>query len=529
MKKTKRIRILFLVAVLFTLFFVFSHASLADEDEDNTTNTSSTEDVISPIDEENSIFAQWVKEGQTFSVEGKQLSVAAGDTTTSVILMGEEGVFVIEKNYCKLIGKLNFCLKEFKYTIGGDVVIHGSDTQEFYVVVFAPGPILQIQRKIDNNDIMAGDSGTVTIDIVNSGADPAMNMEYTEVVPSEFEITNTYDIDQYGNTLRWTGSMPGEYTKSFSYTVKARSTYSGTVIATLKYKVGDAVKQITDDMGMKAKALWNMNLDADKTELESGEETRFYVLFSNNAETEQEINLKIEVPGNLNIEATQFNSTSGNTIFWNGTIPVGEDIKFSTAVKVKYPAKTQIKATATGGIGAPVVKYLNMTIATNEPQIYFIHGDIFNLNKSQLKIYIKNPDTFVSIRDLSIKVSSDILNGEGSANEFKPKENNQILAIDFTPEQPGKYPVTAELTYKVGGQTLTVTKTEDIEVIEGKAVEEKLPEPKPEEPKPKELTAEEKAKISRIENLQRRVSWFDKIKKTILFWTADGTSDGTEA
>ncbi|MCX6706732.1 MAG: hypothetical protein NT001_01165 [Candidatus Woesearchaeota archaeon] len=516
MEKTKKLKMMLFFALLFILLFAFANISLADEDND--TNSTNTTVVTSTIDEENSIFAQWVKEGQTFTVGGKQFDVAAGDTTTSVILMGEEGVFVIEKDYCKLIGKLNFCLKSFKYTIGGDVVIHGSDTQEFYIVVFEPGPVLQIQRKIDNNDMMEGDTATVTISIVNSGADPATGMEYTETVPSEFEITNTYDIDQYGNTLKWTGSMPGEYTKSFSYTIKARSRYSGSVTATLTYKVGDAVKQVTSKLGMNAKALWNMNLDADKTELESGEETRLYVLFENNADTEQEINLKIEVPGNLNIEATQFNSTSGNTIFWNGTIPVGEDLKFATAVKVKYPAKTQIKATAAGGIGFPVVKYLNMTVATNDPQIYFIHGDIFSLNKSQLKIYIKNPDTYLSITDLSIKVQSSILSGEGSANEFKPKENNQILAIDFTPEQPGTYPVTAELNYTVGGQTLTISKTENIEVIDKKAVEEKPAEPVPEAPKPKELTAEEKAKISRFEDLKRRMSLFDKIVKTILFW-----------
>ena len=508
MEKITRLKITFFVASLIALLLLFASIALAD-DEDNTTNTSTTGDVIEEIDEEGAIFAQWVKEGQTFTVAGKQFGVAAGDTTTSVILMGDEGVFVIEKDYCKLIGKLNFCLKSFKYSIGGDIVIHGSDTQEFYIVVFEPGPVLQIQRDIDNNDLMEGDSGTVTIDIVNSGADPATGMEYTETIPPEFEITNTYDIDQYGNTLKWMGSMPGEFTRSFSYTIKARSRYSGTVTATLKYRVGDAVKQITDDMGLRAKALWNMNLDADKTELESGEETRFYVLLENNADTEQEIDLKIEVPGNLNIEATQFNSTSGNTMFWNGTIPVGEELKFATAVKVKYPAKTQIKATAAGGIGTPVVKYLNLTVETNDPQIYFIHGDIFNLNKSQLKIYIKNPDTFVSIRDLSIKVNSSLFSGEGSASEFKPKENNQILAIDFTPEQPGRYPVTAELTYKVGGQTLTVTKTENIDVIERKASEE---------PKPKELTAEEKAKVSSVEDLKRRVSLFDMMLKTILFW-----------
>src|SRR3989344_3075033 len=144
MEKTGMIKIIFLAALLVISLSVFSHASLADEDEDNTTNTSDTGDVIEEIDEEGAIFTQWVKEGQTFAVGGKQFGVAAGDTTTSVILMGDEGVFVIEKDYCKLIGKLNFCLKSFKYSIGGDIVIHGSDTQEFYIVVFEPGPVLQI-------------------------------------------------------------------------------------------------------------------------------------------------------------------------------------------------------------------------------------------------------------------------------------------------------------------------------------------------------------------------------------------------
>jgi hypothetical protein len=519
MDKKKKISALFAIAIVLMIFFMISAASLAEEDDNSTNSTDENEEPESTIDEENAIFAQWIKEGDSFTVSGKLYSAAAGDTTTSAIIMGEEGVFVIDENTCKMISKLNFCLKEFQYSIGGDVVIHGSDTMRFYLVVLEPGPVLKIEREIDNDELMVGDSGKVTIDIINSGSDPATGMEYTEIVPPEFDITNTYGLEQYGNTLKWTGAMPAEYTKSFSYNIRAKERYSGTVTATLKYKVGEAIRQMTSKLGMRSKALWNINLDADKTDLEVGEETRFYVLLENAAETDQDLNLSVEFPSTLSIEATHFNSTYGNTVSWNGTLPTGEERKFATAVKVKYPGVTQIKTTATG-IGGTVVKYFNFTIATNAPQIFFVHNDIYAMNKSQVKIYIKNIDTYSTVTNLEIKVQSALFSAEGTAKQFRPKEYSQMLVIDFTPNETGSYPVTAELTYKMGGQTLTTSKTENIKVIDSKPAEEtpKTPEPAENATKPAENTAEDAEKIIKIEDMRRKVSMFETVKKMIMFW-----------
>src|SRR3989344_3135018 len=181
-------RALMLLSLIMCLIFILSSANaVLAQDEEET-------------DEEDFIFAEWVVQGGSFDVNGKTYAVSAGATTQSAILMGPSGIYVLQETECRTIDNLKFCMEDFKYTVGGDVVVHGSDTQEFYITATEPGADMSIDR---------------------------------DITP-EFQITNSYGLEQYGNKLSWRGSLPADFEKTFSYTIQAKSRYSGKIIAKLE-------------------------------------------------------------------------------------------------------------------------------------------------------------------------------------------------------------------------------------------------------------------------------------------------------
>lgn len=517
MGKKPLIFMLVLVIFLISIGLNISHADSEDEEEP----------------EKDYIFDEWVKEGESFNVNGKDYLVAAGETMQSAIIMGPTGVYVIDSTNCITIGKLRFCLEDFKYSVGGDIIVHGSDTQEFYITVYEPGAIMSIDRDISSSNMLVGESAEVTIELINTGDEAATGMTYTEEVPSEFEITNTYSLEQYGNKLVWKGAMPANSKKTMSYNIKAKARYNQVVVATLTYKSGTAMKETTNSLGFKANALFTLNFNADKFEIETGEENRFYVTLKNSKDTESTFDLVIIVPENLEIAASHINTTSGNNLTWSGSLEGGEDKSFTTAVKSLSPGIAAIKATANdiADPSNPITKYFNITVLSNEPGIYFIHNDIFSKNYSEIKVYLKNPNTYVSIKDIDITVESPFFNKTAHANEFKPKEYNQILSAAFTPDEPGKLNVKAEVTYKIGDSTFKKTKEEAIEVKDKNAAEAKPEEPVNQTEQPANETAgnesvnmtegeaEEEAEPGFFANVLDSVaSFFGRIKDIVIFW-----------
>ncbi|HLC98740.1 MAG TPA: hypothetical protein VJC00_01915 [Candidatus Nanoarchaeia archaeon] len=470
-------RALMLLSLIMCLIFILSSANaVLAQDEEET-------------DEEDFIFAEWVVQGGSFDVNGKTYAVSAGATTQSAILMGPSGIYVLQETECRTIDNLKFCMEDFKYTVGGDVVVHGSDTQEFYITATEPGADMSIDRDITEDNLMIGESADVTITLMNSGEEAAVGLYYLEEIPPEFQITNSYGLEQYGNKLSWRGSLPADFEKTFSYTIQAKSRYSGKIIAKLEYKIGNITKSVTNSLALKANPLFNLGIESDKQEVDIGEETRFYAILSNMKSVASNYVIQVTVPENLEILASHFNTTEGRTLSWEGSLEDEEERTFSTAVKVLSPGTASIKATATDKSDPlnTIVEYYNITLLRSDPEIFFIRDKIIAGEKSQIKVYLKNPNPYLSITGINISVESPYFNKTASAKEFKPKEYNQILIADLEPEETGSFTISAVVSYKLKGDSYTASKQETIKIVEE---EEEEPPAEPAEPNATEGTAE---------------------------------------
>ncbi|MCX8146988.1 MAG: hypothetical protein N3D84_00805 [Candidatus Woesearchaeota archaeon] len=474
-----------------------------------------------------SIFEEWVKEGESFTVKGKTYLVSAGETTRSAILMGPDGVFVVEEKECVNIKDLRFCMEKFKYTIGGNITIHGRDIQQFYIVVYEPGPDVRIEMDATETDIMVGESTTITLLVKNIGDEPALGIELKASVPEQFEITDSYDLEEYGNEVFWRGSMPADSEREFSYTIKAKSRFRGSLNSSLLFKYRNKTYTKKEGIVIKANALFNVDVVAEKQNMEIGEEKRFYVYTSSNKTGKTSFNLKVEVPYEIIIQQTHFNISRGNIYEWNGSLEEGESKNFTTKFKANGAGNFSIKAALTdlSDKSNPAVEYANISIKKAEPSIYFVYANISIGENSTIKVYMRNPNKYAALKDINIYFESPYANKTGYIATFSPMQYDNILTASFVPLDK-KFNVKIAITYRLAGVKYNITKEEEI-LTEAEKEEEKgekeevnftSEEATPEQKIERQSLIESiNKKIETANTIQYIVNLFQKIRKFDFF------------
>ncbi|MBD3313844.1 hypothetical protein GF345_05360 [Candidatus Woesearchaeota archaeon] len=465
------------------------------------------------------IFEGWVTTGDSFEVNGDAYLVSQGVTATSAIIMGPSGVHVIDEDECITANKMRFCVDDFKYTIGGNVTIHGSDTQDFYITVSEPGADLDVEIDAEPSDIMIDDTAEITITIQNNGDEGATGLYYEEIVPPELEVTSTYNLVQMGNKLTWRGGIPANSEKQMTYKVKGRKKFSGQLQGELTYKAGESQKTMNANTGFKVSALFNVNFNADDFEVEVGDETRVYVTLSNNKEDDSAFYLELIIPDNMEVVASHFNDSDGKKLYMEDEVEDDEEISLTTAVKALSPGTAAFRATAIDRLSRVTdSKDFNITVSGVEPEIFFVHEDIFVNETAEFRLYLKNPSSELDMTDLNAVLESPLFNTTGKSSRFSKLKYDRIAEAEFTPSETGTYKVQASVKYTLGGEEYTASKAGVFKVISDQPEEEPEPEEEPAEEEPEEPTEEEIETIKEVGRVNRWIAWFNSVADIVIIW-----------
>ncbi|PIN86351.1 hypothetical protein COV19_05135 [Candidatus Woesearchaeota archaeon CG10_big_fil_rev_8_21_14_0_10_44_13] len=459
------ILLLYFLTISLISLILIPHICLAQEEEESN---------------EDKIFDGWVTEGESFQVSGLDVYVSSGDVGGDGILSFPQKLLVIKSGNCAMVDRLNVCITEWEYLRGGSVKIHGDDKQKYHIIVTIPAPKLFISRSAENSDLEVGETTRVTGIIRNDGTEPALGIVYTETVPSQFEVSITNNIDQRGNRLVWTGSLPPGEEKKFAYNLMARSTFEGDIPAKIQYKVHNVAKEFTDDMHIEARPLINIGQKRDKRDLQYGDEDRFYITLENKRSEDADVELTVNVPKAFYVVATHINGTaSSNILTWKGAIAGGQSQEFITRVRADDAGIFNINITVHGifkdSKTAEAYEQISMNVSIKDAELYFIPKKVKLGEESTVKVYLKNPNTYAALSDMDISASSDYFNGTIHLDKFNPLQYNDVLAFNMKPEAQGKFKCTAEITYKAGSRRFTAKKVESLEITEEKAVEEEPP------------------------------------------------------
>ena len=230
--------------------------------------------VSSAQEEEDYIFNEWVTEGGAFQVSGLSVLVMAGEETTSAILMFPQKTIVLEKGACGKVDRLEVCMEDWQYVIGGTVKVHGDDTMKYLINIRVPGPDIEIQRALGDSELEVGETAKVTIKILNNGEEPALGLYYSETIPPQFEIINTNKIANFGNRLEWRGSVSSGGSVDMEYLLRAKSSFAGKIDGVLEY--GSNGRRLTkvDSIGLKAVSPLALSTKTDKQSIGLGEDPR---------------------------------------------------------------------------------------------------------------------------------------------------------------------------------------------------------------------------------------------------------------
>ena len=441
--------------------------------------------------EEGDIFDDWVEEGNSFTAEGIVYDVSAGISDGSAALNSPTMTLVLGKGQCIEREKKMYCLEDWTYVIGGTIKIHGKDTQRFHIRITPVAPSLVFERKIDNKELEPGQRGTVSIKITNEGQAPAMGVSYEETVPSAFRITNNYQISQSGSKMFWKGSIARGAILDLSYTIEGRETWSGTIEGVLTYSVNGVQKQEKHNLAVKSTGLIDVNYKTDAPEIGVGEETLVFVKIVNQQSAKIDVTLNATFPLTLEIVATNFNLSSGNTYSWNGELDEGEEKEIATRVRGLAQGDAAIRVIGLTGLGigmSRVEKIVPFEVTLKEAEILIPSKEFVKDVEGTLKVFLKNTNEDTALDDIKMEAQSSLFNASGTAAKFGARQYDPVISYKFTPAEAGSLPVKVFVTYNVGGKEQKIEKSFSLTIKDPASTEV---EPK-EEPKPENKTEETK-------------------------------------
>lgn len=436
--------------------------------------------------EQNKLFDDWVTEGDTFQVSGLDVLVTGGTVGGEGIFSFPQKTVVLEVGNCQKVDRMYICLDEWEYVIGGTVKIHGTDKQKYHIYITLPSPDVKVSRQAENSDMEIGESTRITATLSNNGQEAALGITYTEKVPPEFEVSIPNNVNQYGNTLKWQGSLPAGGSIKFAYLIRAKSSFSGIIPAVVDYKAHSVPKHIEDQLEITVTSLIGIDTKRDKKDMQYGEEDRVYITIKNKRSEDLQAEAHVIFPKSFYIIATYFNDTTGeNSFVWNGKIDAGEEYTFITRFKADDAGMQRINVSVKGdftdGKYEKTQEFIDVNVSVKEAELYFIPKAVKKGEETVVKVYLKNPNTYAEFKNIDVSASSSYFNKTIHLEKYTPLEYNDVLAFNVKPEENGTFRAAAEATYAVGSRKFTSRAAQDIKIMEEKPeiIENKTHEQKP--------------------------------------------------
>ncbi|MBI2143796.1 hypothetical protein HYU17_01430 [Candidatus Woesearchaeota archaeon] len=176
-----------------------------------------------------------VLSGQTITVEDDSFTIYLSSRNNEILADYGKGSLFIKNNSCESTGIARICLDNIAYNI---------DERAYKIRVrgISLAPAMTITREVSKSEFLVGDEAVFTVKLKNTGG-IARNITFEERLPGEFEMTDADGITLQPGLALWKGKLDEGQEVTFSYRVKAKEIFDGSLVASLSYFDGLRIKK----------------------------------------------------------------------------------------------------------------------------------------------------------------------------------------------------------------------------------------------------------------------------------------------
>lgn len=179
---------------------------------------------------------KWVVSGDTITVEGQTFTIYLSSRANEILADYGTGSLFIGNNSCSSTSIARVCLDNVQYDFTDKVT-------KVKVRGVSLAPVIAITRTASKSTAIVSDAILFSVTLSNTGG-LARNITYADLLPSELIVTETDGLLLVPDRAVWTGSLAEGESASFSYKVKALSTFEGILAASLTYNYGSKIKAV---------------------------------------------------------------------------------------------------------------------------------------------------------------------------------------------------------------------------------------------------------------------------------------------
>lgn len=179
---------------------------------------------------------KWMVSGDTITVEGQTFTIYLSSRTNQILADYGKGSLFISNNSCDSTDIARVCLDNVQYDFTNKVT-------KVKIRGISHAPVIAITRTASKSTTIVSDAILFSVTLSNTGG-MARNITYTDLFPKEFTVIETDRLRLVPDRAVWTGRLAEGESISFSYKVKALSTFEGNLVASLTYSYGSRLKAV---------------------------------------------------------------------------------------------------------------------------------------------------------------------------------------------------------------------------------------------------------------------------------------------
>ncbi len=404
---------------------------------------------------EESLYSGWVNDGASINAGGFNFSFKVVPER-GVLIAYNDKTMIIMKNDCKSQDNLHICVGD-NITWSYRNLTLWKDVYKAEVDIWALKGEIVVTKNFEQTSFLIGDSSNVKMYVENTGSKAIHGIVVKEEYPIAFKITEVSGCSLENNTIIWEGNLNPHIREGCSYRITAIDTVSYSSSAKATYNDGLASNSASSES--QALNVQNYSIQIEpyilNTTPEVGYEQQISFLVKNihPSEVITVSSLKINIPEIFQVIDKDLNIDGDNGDYiWRGSIDPEDKVNLSMMIRSERTGRRDIALKyffVEGKYQRHLSRKIGMEVTSSYLNISYALKNSTREGYRILEVYLNNPSSKYSFRDVDIKVSSDIPFADDASRKYDTfSENRRMILYNSEIEINKDYYYDIEVNYK---------------------------------------------------------------------------------
>ncbi|MBS3164011.1 hypothetical protein J4439_01120 [Candidatus Woesearchaeota archaeon] len=398
-----------------------------------------------------SVYDSWVLVGEVVTVSDQLVHTAIDDSWNKLLVRTDQDSFIIANGSCSAGKYYKYCYLGARW----DLDVYGEydyttlkKIPEVHLTIEDITPLVSATVAVEQTVLAVNGQTKVTVTVTNSGAFLASTLSYLEELPDGvLPLSGTQGVTLAGRTVRWEGGSlsGGGGVKKFSYTVKAERPLDFTVGGNLSYVYDENTYDLAaPKQSITAKETLSVTTFSLAPGSPSINEVATLQVALHNGDPSYDARVtsyRITLPEHVVLaETPKVLSIDRNVLSWQGTLEPKENQSFEVKVKPlrsgSYSLTGLLEAEVYSALTSSYLREnssntqtLSVSLAALAPRVQFMldRATVNGAEKTNVRVYLKNPDAKATYYDIAYAIDSDLFEHEGETIRFLPPDYEKLL------------------------------------------------------------------------------------------------------